>query len=201
MAALKIIYKAKLTLAAQKIPFSLRPKPACTWGRDCFFYRLLLSWAGNWIKIRPPKKSQGAIGNSTDPVSRGSLKWPNERGLLKRYYYIGSNGLKWCRFVSLVKFMEKKYATYYWWWNLLGVFVVQYKPSWEWSNRACQALIPCDEKQTLLHESGRNWTVLSKTQNLLLDITVFVQWVWIMTTIKKLSKQKHQEKKTPPLLI
>ena len=30
MAALKIIYQAKLTLAAQKIPFSLRPKPACT---------------------------------------------------------------------------------------------------------------------------------------------------------------------------
>ena len=30
MAALKIIYQAKLTLAAQKIPFSLRPKPAYT---------------------------------------------------------------------------------------------------------------------------------------------------------------------------
>ena len=83
--------------------------------------RLLLSWAGNWIKIRPPKKSQGVIGNSTDPVSRESLKWPNERVLLKRYHSRGSNGLKWCRFVSLVKCMEKKYATYSWWCNFLGV--------------------------------------------------------------------------------
>lgn len=93
--------------------------------------------------------------------------------------------------------MEKKYATYYWWCNLLGVFVVQYKPAWEWSNRAYQALIPCDEKQTLLHESGRNWTVLSKTQNLLLDITVFVQWVWIMTTIKKTKQTKTPRKENP----
>ena len=86
----------------QRIPLSMRRKPACTYpplqGRDCFFYRPLLSWAGNWIKIRPSKQSKGAIENRTDLASRESPKWPFERWLSSAILF---QRIKWSEMVPI----------------------------------------------------------------------------------------------------